>query len=179
MPQSPGRSAAPHRIPSAEARPRYGVPLAGVTRPAGTRRTPVRWSPTYGEQRAHPSSLTGAASSHGQRRELGTCDEDIKNCEHPLTSEVISIGIGRSLTASPPTNGRSGHVSGGSVEYVRVIHHPNLRIAVRQASGEFTPAARHDAQHLAECHLIAPRRATTPLHRSGLRLVHVCGSAYL
>jgi hypothetical protein len=82
-----------------EAQPRCGVTLDGVKKPightrasseAGTRRTHVRWSPTHGYQQDQPSCLTGSASSDGQREERDTDDEDIKNCAHPLTSEVIS-----------------------------------------------------------------------------------------
>jgi hypothetical protein len=41
----------------------------------------------------------------------------------------------------PPshTTGRTGHVSGGSVDYVRVIHHPNRSVISRRASREFIP----------------------------------------
>jgi hypothetical protein len=83
----------------AEAQPRCGVTRDGVTSPrghtraereAGTRRTHVRWSPTPGDQQDQPSCRTGSASADGQREERDTADEDIKNCEHPLTSEVIA-----------------------------------------------------------------------------------------
>jgi hypothetical protein len=60
----------------AEAPPRGGVTLDGVTRPfghtrassaAGPRRTPVRWSPTHGYQPEQPSHVTGSGSSDARR----------------------------------------------------------------------------------------------------------------
>ena len=52
-------------------------------------------------------------------------------------------------------------------------HHPNRSVLSRRASGKFIPDARHEAQHLAGCHLAAPLQATTPLYRSGLRPTRV------
>jgi hypothetical protein len=43
-----------------------------------------------------------------------------------------------------------------------VIHHPNRSVLSRRASCKFIPDARHEAQHLAGCHLAAPLQATTP-----------------
>jgi hypothetical protein len=54
-----------------------------------------------------------------------------------------------------------------------VSHHPNRSIGSRSASREFIPDAGRKAQHLAGCHLAAPRQATTPVHRSGLRPTRV------
>jgi hypothetical protein len=83
------------------------------------------------------------------------------------------IGIGRGLTASPlphhRTYGSRIRRFGGWSQG----HHPNRGIASRRASGEFIPDARHKAQHLAGRHRAAPRQATTPLHRSGLRPTRV------
>jgi hypothetical protein len=100
----------------AAAPPRGGVTLDGVQRPlgptrasieAGTRRTPVRWEPTHGDPQEQPSCLTGSASADGQRAERDTDDEDIKNCAHPLTSEVIATpGFRRGEWRERGTSGR-------------------------------------------------------------------------
>jgi hypothetical protein len=60
-----GRGAAPvwchpRRRSEAETNPR-------ASSAAGPRRTPVRWSPTHGEQPDHPSDLPGAGSSAGRK----------------------------------------------------------------------------------------------------------------
>src|SRR5262245_61137941 len=75
-------------IPSAYSRGERRRPGALTT--AGTRRTHVRWSPTPGDPRDHPSDFTASASSDGQHPARGTGDEDRKRGEAPLTSEVIS-----------------------------------------------------------------------------------------
>jgi transposase len=73
---------------------------------AGTRRTPVRWSPTHGYPRDQPSCLTGSAAAAGQRTAMGTGDDDITRGQHSLTSEVIStLGIRR---GEQPERGTSG-----------------------------------------------------------------------
>jgi hypothetical protein len=62
---------------------------------AGTRRTPVRWDPTHGEQQDQPSFWTGSASSDDQ---LGR-DEDanVKNCRRGL-----DIGSHSNARFQPP-----------------------------------------------------------------------------
>jgi hypothetical protein len=74
---------------------------------------------------------------------------------------------------NPHTTGHTGPVSSGSADGVRVKHHPNWSRASRSASREFIPDAEREAQHLAGCHLAAPRQATPPVHRSGLRPTRV------
>src|SRR4030095_3137895 len=71
------------------------------------------------------------------------------------------------------TTGHTGHVSGGSVDGVRVKHHPNRSVHSRRASCEFIPDDGREAQHLAGCLLAAPPQATPPIHRSGLRPTRV------
>ena len=70
------RTAAGCRRAAAEAPPRGGGPLGGVTRlvqetrasrEAGTRRRPGRWSPPHGSPQAHPSSLTGSAAAAARK----------------------------------------------------------------------------------------------------------------
>jgi hypothetical protein len=53
-----------------------------------------------------------------------------------------------------------------------VKHHPDRSVHSRRASGEFIPDARHEAPHLAGCHLTAPYQVTTLFYRSGLQHAH-------
>jgi hypothetical protein len=146
-----------------------------ASREAGTRRMQVRWEPTHGDQPDQPSCLTGSASSDGPHSEVGTCDEDIKSCEHPLTPEVISIGIGRGLTASPLPHHRTygsrlrrfGRFSQGDTCTPTGASSPG----VPAASSSQRPSI---ARPLAGCHLAAPPQATTALYRSGLQPAIAC-----
>src|SRR5215510_10293262 len=69
--------------------------------------------------------------------------------------------------AQLPPHRAYGAVHGGSVDWVRVIHHPNRSIVSCRASREFIPDAR--VRHLAGCTLPAPRPVIPPVHRSGFR----------
>jgi hypothetical protein len=59
------------------------------------------------------------------------------------------------------------------VDSVRVNHHPNRSLGSRSASRQFIPNGGRQAHHLAGGHLAAPRQATPPAHRSGLRPTRV------
>ena len=55
---------------------------------AGTRRRPVRWEPTHGEQQEHPAPMAGSGSADVPR--TSTSGRPQKICGSPLTLEVIS-----------------------------------------------------------------------------------------
>jgi hypothetical protein len=137
---------------------------------AGPRRTHVRWEPTHGSPRDHPSCLPGSASAAGPREDMGTWDEDRNSCEHPLTLEVRSIGIGRGLAASPFPHHRTygsrirrfGRFSQGEIHPPTGASSPDVPAAT---SSQRTSLARP----LAGCHLAAPQQATTLFYRSGLQ----------
>jgi hypothetical protein len=112
----------------------------------------------------------------GARSPRGQPDaEQVKNVSlKPLTSAVLSIGIGRGLTASPLPH----HRTYGS----------RIRRCGRWSQGETSPQPERSspgvpaasssqrpriARPLAGCPLAAPPQAATPPYRSGLRPARV------
>jgi hypothetical protein len=74
----------------------------------------------------------------------------------------------------PPshTTVRTGHVYGGSVDSVRVIHPTRVSSPGVPAASSYQMLGI--ARHLAGGHLATPRQATTPLYRSGLQHATAC-----
>jgi hypothetical protein len=97
-----GRGAAPgwghHRRREAAARNQR------ASREAGTRRRPVRWSPTPGDPQAQPSSVTGSGSADDQRS--SEKDDDVKTfrCGLDIGSQ-INAPRSAAEAVPPPTYG--------------------------------------------------------------------------
>jgi hypothetical protein len=135
--------------PSAEAPPRWGVTLGRVKRPNGLLVPRVRPAPD-----GCPSGGTQPTDIRvlNRRRDwfrLFRSTEDhsmtptSKSCSPRVTSAVISIGIGRGLTASPLPHHRTygsrirrfGRFRQGKL-------HPNRSVVSRRASRAFIPEAK-------------------------------------